>query len=271
MTQLTRPALFGIVNITADSFSDGGHYLDPAAALAHAKQLVADGADVLDIGPASSHPDAGDVSPDDEVARLQAVWPELQSLGVPLSVDSFQPQTQAWALAHQAAWINDINGFAEPSFYPQLADAEARLVVMHAIQGKGIATRAAPPEGDIWTHILRFFEARLTALTQAGIARERLVLDPGMGFFLGNDPQTSLAVLADLARLKHAFDLPVLVCASRKSFVRAVADVALPDSLPATLAAELHAAAQQVDYIRTHEPAPLRRALLVQKALTGAK
>ncbi len=260
------PKLFGIVNITTDSFSDGGCYLDPQAALRHGKKLLADGADVLDIGPASSHPDACDVSPETEIARLEAVWPHFKKLGAPLSVDSFQPETQHWALANGTDWLNDTNGFCDPTLYAELAASDCRLVVMHSVQAKGIATRDASLEGDIWTHILRFFEARLAALEAAGIARTRMVLDPGMGFFLGNQPENSIAVLADLERLKRQFGLPVLVCVSRKSFLQVLADVKASDSLPATLAAELHAVGQGIDYIRTHEPAPLKQALVVNRA-----
>ena len=255
------PKIFGIVNITNDSFSDGGQYLAPEKTIAHAQYLVDAGAAVLDIGPASSHPDAGAVTPAEEIARLQGVWAPLKALPASLSVDSFQLETQRWAIAHGADWLNDINGFAEPSLYDELADAPCRLVVMHAIQSKGIARRAPAPNGDIWDHILRFFETRLKALEEAGIARDRLVIDPGMGFFLGTDPQTSLRVLGGLARLKQAFDAPVLICASRKSFLRAIADVSLAEVGPVSLAAELLATAQGVDYIRTHEVAPLAQAL----------
>ena len=253
--------IFGILNITADSFSDGGDFLDSDKAAAHAAKLVADGAHVLDIGPASSHPDAGDVAASEEIKRLEGVWDALKALGAPISIDSFQAETQRWAMARGADWLNDINGFADPTIYDELADYDGRLVVMHAIQAKGIATRAAPPAGDIWAHIFRFFEARLEAFEKAGIARDRLVLDPGMGFFLGNDPQTSMAVLGGLDGLKAAFDLPVLVSVSRKSFLRALADVCVADSGPITLAAEMLALEQGVDYIRTHDARQLADAL----------
>jgi dihydropteroate synthase type 2 len=265
------PQIVGILNITEDSFSDGGAYLDPDAALAQAQHLVADGATMLDIGPASSHPDASHVPPETEIARLQAVWPELQKLGVPLAVDSFQPETQIWAMQNGADWLNDINGFPNPALYDDLAASACYLVVMHAIQAKGIATRANAPDGDIWDIILRFFSTRLAALEAAGIARERLVLDPGMGFFLGNSPEASLQVLANIDRLKQAFGLPVYICASRKSFLRALADVPVGQTGSVTLAAELWAAAQGVDYIRTHAPKPLCEALVVHKALAAAK
>jgi dihydropteroate synthase type 2 len=264
--------IFGIVNITADSFSDGGKYLDPQAAISHAQDLLSQGAHVLDVGPASSHPDAGDVSAATEIARLESVWAGLKALGAPISVDSFQPATQRWAMAQGADWLNDINGFAEASLYDELADYNGKLVVMHAIQAKGIATREAPPEGDIWPIIFRFFEQRLEAFERAGIARDKLVLDPGMGFFLGNRPETSLEVLAGLNRLKRAFDVPVLVCVSRKSFLRALAS---PDETPIgveqsgsiSLAGEMLALEQQVDFIRTHAPEPLAQAVRLRRAL----
>ena len=265
---LNGPDIFGIVNITEDSFSDGGAYLDPSHALAHARRLIQDGAHVLDIGPASSHPDASAVTPEDEINRLSAIWPALQELGMALSVDSFQPETQRWAMRHGADWINDINGFRDDSLYDELSDASCQLVMMHAIQSKGIATRAPAPEGDIWDTILRFFEARLHALDAASIDRQRIVLDPGMGFFVGNDPQTSLDVLAGLHRLKTTFDQPVMICASRKSFLRALVDCTIEAAGPISLAAELWAAGQGVDYIRTHDAKQLSDALALSRALS---
>ena len=263
--------IFGIVNITSDSFSDGGKYLDPQAAVAHGQALLHQGAHVLDVGPASSHPDAGDVTADTEVERLESVWAGLKALGAPISVDSFQHATQRWAMAQGADWLNDINGFANPSLYDELADYDGRLVVMHAIQAKGIATRAAPPEGDIWSVIFRFFEQKLDAFARAGIAQDKLVLDPGMGFFLGNRPETSMAVLAGLNRLKCEFDLPVLVCVSRKSFLRALASpndtpIAVEQSGAISLAGEMLALEQQVDFIRTHAPEPLTQAMRLRAA-----
>ena len=258
-----RPNIFGIVNITEDSFSDGGKFLNPEAAVAHAADLLAAGADVLDIGPASSHPDARDVSAGEEIDRLSAIWPGLRAMQCALSVDSFQLETQKWALAQGVDWLNDINGFGDPHMHELLADASCSLVVMHAIQAKGIATRSAPPYGDIWEHILAFFETRLETLTRAGIDPSRCVLDPGMGFFLGNKPETSWVVLRHIDRLKKAFELPVLLSVSRKSFLRALVDC-LPDAAgPASLSAELFAAQQRVEYIRTHDVGQLDQALKV--------
>jgi dihydropteroate synthase type 2 len=256
--------ILGILNITEDSFSDGGRYLEPAAALAHAQTLLADGADILDIGAASSHPDAAKVPPEMEIARLAAVIGPLHDLGASLSIDSFEPQVQAFASAEGVDYLNDIHGFPNPALYPALARAErTKLIVMHSVQDKGIATRVDVPPEAIFDRIVEFFDTRLAALTGAGISPDRLILDPGMGFFLGTNPQTSLTVLERLPELADAFGLPLLVSVSRKSFLKA-----LPGSAEeASVAAELFAVAQGADYIRTHAPAPLREGLAMLQSM----
>lgn len=254
--------ILGILNITTDSFSDGGRYLAPEAALAHAESLVRDGADVLDIGAASSHPDAQAVDPDTEIARLAAIVPALKARGKLLSIDSFHTPVQRWALAAGADYLNDIHGFADAAFYPELAASPAKLIVMHAIQARGIATREDISPDRIMDRIFAFFDARVPALEKAGIARDRLILDPGMGFFLGTNPETSMTVLGRLPDLTRRYALPLLVSVSRKSFlkVRAGGDPERLRSLSA--AAEVRAVIQGgADYIRTHEPAALRDGL----------
>ena len=260
------PIIFGIVNITSDSFSDGGKFLTPEAAIGHAHKLVADGADVIDLGPASSNPDAAPVSAATEIARIAPVLDALLADGIRISLDSYQPETQAYALSRGVAYLNDIRGFPDPAFYPRLAEVETPLVVMHSIQDGQADRRDAPP-GDIISHIARFFEARIEALTRAGVARERIILDPGMGFFLGSSPRTSFEVLARFGELKAQFGLPVLLSVSRKSFLRKVTGRAPGEAGPATLAAELKAIEAGADLIRTHEPAALRDGLAVLSAL----
>ena len=247
--------ILGILNITEDSFSDGGKFLAPAAAMAHANNLLADGANILDIGAASSHPDAARISPETEIARLESVVGRLHDIGASLSIDTFSPAVQRWALAQGVDYLNDIHGFAEPSLYPDLAASSAKLIVMHMVQEQGIATRADIPPDQIFDRILSFFEKRLTALTQAGIAPERLILDPGMGFFLSTDPKASLIVLERLPELSEAFGLPLLISVSRKSFLKTLTKPGSAED-PST-AAELFAVAKGADYIRTHAPAPL--------------
>jgi dihydropteroate synthase type 2 len=263
-----QPQLLGIVNVTEDSFSDGGRHLAPAAALAHARALHAVGADVIDLGAAASNPSAKPVPAELEIARLAPVLDALQREGVPVSVDSFSAGTQAWALGKKVAYLNDIHGFCQPDFYPALAASDAKLIVMHALNTEGPARREDETPPDLFARILAFFQNRLVALTNAGIGRDRLILDPGMGLFLGRSRAASFEILRRISELKSAFGLPVLISVSRKSFLRP------PGRKPeeagaATLAAELFAAAQGVDYIRTHDPAALRDALLIGRAIEG--
>lgn len=258
--------IVGIVNITSDSFSDGGKYLAPEAAIAQARRLVEEGAEIVDLGPASSNPDATPVSAEEEIRRLAPVLDALLADEIEISVDSYLPQTQAYALSRGIHWLNDIKGFPDPSLYPTLAESDAKLIVMYSIQ-QGQADRREAPEGDIVGHICRFFDERLSALEAAGVNRARIVLDPGMGFFLGSSPQTSFDVLARLGEIKGRFGLPLLVGVSRKSFLRAVTGRAPDEVGAATLAAELVAAMKGADFIRTHEAAPLKDALAVAAAL----
>ncbi|HEY1708884.1 MAG TPA: dihydropteroate synthase [Rhizomicrobium sp.] len=263
------PLLFGIVNITEDSFSDGGRYLSTDRAIAHVHALG--DADVLDLGAAASNPEAKQVSPETEIARLTPVVAALKAEGRAVSIDTFSTPVQRWALSQQVGYLNDIQGFADRAFYPELAAASARLVVMHAVQERGPATRIDVPAEQIVERVKAFFSGRIAALAAAGIARERLILDPGMGFFLGTDPETSFAMLRGLADLKATFDLPVLVSVSRKSFLRAATGRTAMEAGPATLAAELFAARQGVDFIRTHDPAPLRDVLRVAERLENPR
>jgi dihydropteroate synthase type 2 len=265
---MPRPTLFGILNVTADSFSDGGAFLDPAAALAQARRLHQGGADVVDIGAAASNIAAEPVPADEEIRRLDPVVAALGETGIPVSIDSFAPDVQRFALARGVAYLNDIHGFAEPALYPALAAADCRLVVMHAASARGRAEPVDLAAEEAMRRIDGFFAARLAALEAAGIARERLIIDPGMGFFLSSRADASLRVLARIAGLKQRFGLPVMVSVSRKSFLGAAAGRADPKQRgAATLAAELFAAMEGVDYIRTHDPAALADGLAVVAAL----
>jgi len=262
-------SILGILNITEDSFSDGGRYLDPAAALARGEYLANNGADIIDLGAASSNPDGKPVPADIEIARLGPVVAALRAKGIPISVDTFSPEVQLWALEQDVDYLNDVQGFRHPEIYERLAAAEANLIVMHAVQEGARAERIAVSPAEILDRVLTFFGRRLPLLEAAGIARERLILDPGMGFFLGTDPEASYKVLRHLETLRRAFSLPVLVSVSRKSFLRKITGKGPQEAGAATLAAELFAAAKGADYIRTHEPGALKDGLLVQRALGG--
>jgi len=264
-----RHTIFGILNITEDSFSDGRRFLDAEAALAHAQKLAADGADVLDIGAASSNPSSEPVPPEIEIGRLTPIVLTAKEQGWKISIDTFAAETQLWALDEGVEYLNDIQGFSDASIYPYLAAAKAKLIVMHSVQGKGRAQKIDIDPASIMGRIADFFEARIEALTQAGIARERLILDPGMGLFVGTKAEVSLMVLRRLPQLKSAFNLPILVSVSRKSFLRKLVSRSVDQIGPGSLAAELYAAFHGADMIRTHEPAPLRDALTIWSHIGG--
>jgi dihydropteroate synthase type 2 len=259
--------ILGILNITDDSFSDGGQYLDARAALFQARALAQSGADVIDIGAASSNPNSKPVDTATEIARLESVVPELKAKGLALSIDSFATEVQRWALGQGIDYLNDIHGFADAALYPQLAASSCKLIVMHMVQERGVALRTDVPACEIWDRVCAFFDARLNALADAGIARERLILDPGMGQFVGTDPENSLTLLRRLPDLKKRYGLPVLVSVSRKGFLRQLTGRRIEEIGAATLAAELYAQAQGADYIRTHAPGPLRDGLKILKSL----
>lgn len=264
------PTVFGILNITEDSFSDGGRYLAPDAAVARARWLMANGSDVLDVGAASSNPRSAGVPAEIEIARLEPVVEEIKAEGYRISVDTFSPTVQRWALRKGVDYVNDIAGFPDPALYPQLALSDSQLVVMHSVQGGPATERIHVSAQDIFGRIARFFENRLSALEQAGIPRRRLILDPGMGVFLGTDPEASFATLRRVGELKKLFDLPVLISVSRKSFLRGFLGRKPEDAGPASLAAELFAVRQGADFIRTHDPAALKDALAITARLEMA-
>jgi dihydropteroate synthase type 2 len=259
--------IIGILNITSDSFSDGGRFLEPGAAIFHARAMADSGADIIDIGAASSHPDAEAVAPELEIARMAAVIPALKEKGLSLSVDTFAPEVQRWALGQEIDYLNDIHGFPDASLYPELAGSDVKLIVMHMVQEKGVAVRTEVPSSEIFDRVLRFFDVRIKALTDAGIARERLILDPGMGQFVGTDPENSMILLRRLPELKTRYGLPLLVSVSRKGFLRKLVNRPAPEAGAASLAAELFAEAQGADYIRTHAPGPLRDGLKILKGI----
>lgn len=261
------PTLLGILNLSPDSFSDGGRFAALDDAIAQARRLRAEGADLVDVGAVSSNPDSAGLPPDEEIARLAPVLDALAADGIPASVDTFAPDTQIWAAARGVAAINDIRGFPDPRAYGPLADATCTLIAMHAVQD-GPADRRTTDADAVFDAMLAFFDARLDALTRAGIREERIVIDPGMGFFLGATPEPSVRVLRGIEVLKARTGRPVLVSVSRKSFLGALLGGRPVDGRrTATVVAELWAALHGADWIRTHEPRPLRDALEIWRQL----
>ncbi|MPZ56954.1 MAG: dihydropteroate synthase [Rhizobiales bacterium] len=258
-----RPAVMGILNVTPDSFSDGGQFIDPQVALAHARQMVEDGADVLDIGAESTRPYGGatPVSRDDELARLSPVLPEAVALGVPISIDTIKAEVAAWALDRGASIINDVWGLQrDPGMAPLVARRGVPIIIMHNRE-------SVDPALDIMADIAAFFERSLAIAERAGISRDRIVLDPGIGF--GKTPEQSMTAIARLDRLK-AFGLPLLVGASRKRFIATVTPSEPRQRLGGSIAAHLLAVQSGAAIIRTHDVAETVQALHVAAAIGEA-
>ena len=251
------------MNITEDSFSDGGRFLAPEAALTHARALAAGGADWIELGPASSNPDAGQVAKEEQIRRLGAVVGALSREGIPLSVDATDPEVICWALDHDIGMINDIRGFPDPATRERVADSAARVVVVHSLLEQERATRDQATPEEVLASIDRFFDRRLREFAELGVSEDRLIVDPGMGFFLGSDPLASVAVLQRIPELRARFGCPVFISVSRKSFLRKLARRDVDQIGPATLAAELYAAREGVDFLRTHDTTALRDALTI--------
>lgn len=262
------PRIFGILNLSSASFSDGGKYADPDSALAHAARLRMDGADVIDVGAAASNAAAPAITADEEVARLTPVLTELLRGGVGVSVDSACPAVQRHALELGVGYLNDVAGFGDETLYERLASTTAKLVVVHTMTGPRAAPRDTRP-GEVTASLARFFDARISALVEAGVASDRLILDPGMGLFLGSGVDPSIEALRGLGDLRQRYGLPVLVSVSRKSFLGEITGRPVAQRGAATLAAELLAVEAGVDYVRTHDPGALRDALAVRRAILG--
>jgi len=261
------PDLVAIVNITEDSFSDGGRFLAPDAAIDHARTLAASGADWLELGPASSNPDAGHVDAETQIERLGPVFAALKEGPLPLSVDATDPAVLEWAVENSIPMINDIRGFPDPATRERVAGSQARLVVVHSLLEASRATRDRVTPTEVLASIDRFFDQRLEELVAAGVSQDRLIVDPGMGFFLGSDPLASVAVLNRIPELRTRFGCPVFISVSRKSFLRTLTGKTIDKAGAATLTAELHAARESADYLRTHDVGALRDGLTIEAAL----
>jgi dihydropteroate synthase len=259
-----RPLVMGVLNVTPDSFSDGGRFLDPAAAIAQAERLAAEGADILDIGAESSRPygNAVTVPLDEERARLAPILPVVVGLGIPVSIDSMKAAVAAWALETGAAIVNDVWGLQrDPDMARVVAEHDAPVIVMHNRD-------AADPRIDIVADVTAFFERSLAIAARAGIARERIVLDPGIGF--GKTPEQSLTCIARLDAWR-GFGLPLLVGASRKRFIHSVVPSEPAERLGGSLAAHLLAVENGAAIIRVHDVAPTVQALAVAAAIRRAR
>jgi dihydropteroate synthase len=251
--------VMGVLNITPDSFSDGGRFIAPEGALAQAKRMIAEGADIIDIGAESTRPyGAEPISVDEELKRLRPILADVVSLGIPVSIDSMKSAVVAWALDAGAAIANDVWGLQrDPGMAKLLATRHCPVVIMHNRD-------RADPGIDIMKDISEFFTRSLETAAKAGISRENIVLDPGIGF--GKTPEQSMTALARLDQLS-TFGLPLLVGASRKRFISSVSPSEPHQRLGGSIAAHLIAARAGARIIRTHDVSETVQALRVATAI----
>ena len=266
---LDRPRLMGIVNVTPDSFSDGGAFGSARAAVDHALRLEAEGADILDIGGESTRPGAHPVTVDEELERVMPVIEGLAGKTKALiSIDTRKAEVMRRALAAGAHIINDVAALTyEPACLDVAASSDAPVILMHA-QGDPRTMQAAPHYDDCLLDVCDWLEARIAACEAAGIARARLVIDPGIGF--GKTLAHNLELLAGLTLL-HGLGAPILLGASRKSFIGTLTGIKDARArLPGSIAAALQGAAQGVQILRVHDVAETRQALTVWEAMGGS-
>jgi dihydropteroate synthase len=259
-----RPLVMGILNVTPDSFSDGGLFAGADSAVQHAKRMIEDGADIIDIGGESTRPYAGaqPVSLEEELRRLYPVLPPVVQLGVPVSVDTIKPEVALWALGQGAGIVNDVWGLQrEPNMARVVADHGAPVIITHN-RYKADATI------NIISDINAFFSHSIAIAERAGIGREAIVLDPGIGF--GKTPEQSVEAIARLETFKH-FGAPLLIGASRKRFIDSVSPSEPMQRLGGSIAAHVFACLNGAAIVRTHDVAETVQALRVIAALRNAQ
>jgi dihydropteroate synthase len=264
LLSLGRPLVMGVLNVTPDSFSDGGRFLDPTVAVAHAAEMAKQGADILDIGAESTRPygDPVPVSEVDEKARLAPVVPAVVKLGLPVSIDTIKASIAAWAIDQGAAIVNDVWGLqGDPDMAPLVAKHRLPVIVMHTRD-------AADPAIDIVADVIAFFTRSLEIAARAGVVRENIVLDPGIGF--GKTPEQSIICLARLAEFRR-FGLPLLVGASRKRFINSVTPSPPDERIGGSIAAHLLAVQTGAAIVRAHDVAETVQALRVSAAIEAAR
>jgi len=264
-----RTLVVGILNVTPDSFSDGGRYLDPATAIAHATRMVDDGADILDVGGESTRPGSTPVSADEELERVHPLIERLAELhpAVPVSIDTQKADVAAEALDAGATIVNDVSGGADPAMFDVVLDREAAVVLMH-MRGDPTTMQEAPHYDDVVGDVHEYLRQRIEAAELAGIDPERIAVDPGIGF--GKDLDHNLVlmrrvdVLLDLGR-------PVLVGPSRKKFIGTILDLPVEERVEGTVGAVVWMVARGAHIVRVHDVKEVVRAVRVSDAIARAR
>jgi dihydropteroate synthase len=260
-----RPLVMGILNVTPDSFSDGGRYQALEFAVERAEQMIKDGVDIIDIGGESTRPGSPSVPVEEELRRVMPAIYALRELGYPLSIDTCKPEVMREAVIAGADMINDINGFRAPGAIEAVRDSDCALCVMH-MKGTPQDMQANPDYGDVVAEVIAFLRERVEALLAAGVVRERITIDPGFGF--GKSVEHNYALLQSISRMENELGLPVLAGLSRKSMIGAVTGRSVEQRLAGSLGGALAAVAQGARIVRVHDVAETVDALKVWQAAT---
>ncbi|MFP3555757.1 dihydropteroate synthase [Paraburkholderia sp. SIMBA_049] len=265
-----RPLVMGILNVTPDSFSDGGLYAEPSKARLQAELMLADGADIIDIGGESTRPGAPPVPLEDELDRVIPLVKELSDAGIPVSVDTYKPEVMRHALAAGADLINDIWGFRMPGAIDAVKDSQCGLCVMHMLGEPQTMQLGEPSYADVVAEIRAFLDERVNTMMSAGVAKNRISVDPGFGF--GKTVEHNYALLAHLSQTAPIVGtpLPILAGMSRKSMLGAVVDRPARQRVAASVAAAVCAAERGAAIIRVHDVEQTVDALKVWAATRDA-
>jgi len=262
---LARPLIMGVVNVTPDSFSDGGKFIEIEQALTRAHALIAEGADILDIGGESTRPGAAPVSLDEERRRVLPVIEALAGGTIPLSVDSQKPELMRDAVAAGASMVNDVYGFRAPGALAAVADGNAAICIMH-MQGEPRTMQQNPHYGDVINEIRDYLAGRVRAAEAAGISRERIIIDPGFGF--GKTLEHNLSLLRQLRKFTD-IGSAVLAGLSRKTMLGRITGREPAERVFASIAAALIAVQNGAQIVRVHDVAATRDALAVLRVVNG--
>ena len=252
--------VMGILNVTPDSFSDGGRFQSLEFAISRAEEMVADGADMIDIGGESTRPGSAPVSVEEELRRVMPALYALRGLGKALSVDTLKPDVMREAVIAGADMINDVNGFRAPGAIEAVEGSDCGLCIMHMVATPATMQQQAH-YSDVVAEVIAFLAERVDALTGAGIARNRLCIDPGFGF--GKTVAHNVALLQNIGRIEREVGLPVLAGLSRKSMIGAITGRPVEQRLAGSLAGALAAVAQGAALVRVHDVAETVDALKV--------
>ncbi|MGG7603468.1 dihydropteroate synthase [Massilia sp. BKSP1R2A-1] len=261
-----QPVVMGILNVTPDSFSDGGRYQGLEFALSHAEEMIRDGATMIDIGGESTRPGSPSVPVSEELARVMPTLYALRTLDVALSVDTCKPEVMREAIIAGADMINDINGFRAPGAIDAVRDSDCGLCLMH-MQATPQTMQQAPSYADVVQEVIDFLKARVEAMVGEGIARERICIDPGFGF--GKTVEHNYALLRELKRIRDEVGLPVLAGLSRKSMIGAVTGRPVEQRVAGSVGGALAAVAHGAKIVRVHDVAETVDALKVWYAAHG--